>query len=748
MNIAVITPFDSANYGAYLQAYCLKKVLEKMGHTVVHIRTRDENHVRSLYYREKPVSKKDKVFPWKFHRKVEFGKRKLKLFMEDQKQFQVVDAENIKADLYLLGSDEIWNINKDVFRKGIFWGRDMSPVISYAASSAEANLERYEKYPEIVNDLRNLKTALVRDERTLSLVKKYADIPAELVCDPTILLPVSEYGKELEDSYVRENDCLLVYAYYVSPEQKKAICRCAAELKLKTVSCCFWHDWCDYQCECTPLQFSSLIQQSKAVVTTTFHGTVLSILNHANFISIPTSTKTTQILVQIGLESRAMEGQKMNAGDMTAILNGQQINYDKIEGKLQELRKTSLVSLKNAIKQATVDGQNGFSYQICPSDQCTGCFACMNKCPKAAISCVTDVYGRTVPQINPVACIRCGLCKKVCPQLHAVKKTMPILCYAAQRTKEDEKIYSSSGGVGAVLAEQFLSDGDVVYGAAVNAEGNVCHMCAESQEEGKKFRGSKYVQSYIGQSYGDAKRQLESGRSVLFTGTPCQIAGLKAYLGKEYENLYCVDIICHGVPPMKYLSEHISSVTKGKKVNRISFRGGKQDFCLKLKSDEEELYSVDKFHDIYYHTFLKSMIYRENCYQCTYAECKRVGDLTLGDFWGLDRSTLKTDQKGNISVVLVNTEKGQQLFKCVQNKLIFEERKLEESIQGNPQLRRPALPHKCRNIFLKKYENGMDFENAVKETGILKEMLIKNIKRTKGWTALRNTKKRILGRRV
>ncbi len=484
------------------------------------------------------------------------------------------------------------------------------------------------------------------------------------------------------------------------------------------------------------------------MVTTTFHGTVLSILNHADFISIPTSPKTTQILMQVGLENRVMDAKKINAGDMAAILKGQKIDYEKIEQKLEKLRKTSFDSLKNAIDWAVADKQSKFSYQICPIDQCTGCFACMNRCPKDAITCVTDVYGRTVPQIDPAVCVRCGLCKEVCPQLHLVKKEKSFMCYAAQRTEESEKMCSSSGGIGAVLTEQFLADGGVVYGAAVNDEGSVCHTSAENQEDGRKFRGSKYVQSYIGQSYREVKKQLESGRRVLFTGTPCQIAGLKSYLTKEYENLYCVDIICHGVPPMKYLSEHISFVTNGKKMDEISFRGGKQDFCLTLRSDSEEIYSVDKFHDIYYHTFLKSVTYRENCYQCLYAEDRRVGDITLGDFWGLDRSTLKTNQKGNISVVLVNTEKGQQLFNGIQNKILFEERKLEEAVQGNPQLRRPALPHKYREIFLKKYEKGMGFERAVKETGIPREMMIKNLKRTKGWLALRNIRKQISGKKV
>lgn len=748
MNIAVITPFDSANYGAYLQAYCLKAVLENMGHTVIHLRTREEAYIRNLYYKKKPVSKRDKVFPWKFRRKVAFGKRKLELFLKDQAEFQVMNPEECDPDLYILGSDEIWNINKDVFRKGIFWGRNLSPAISYAASIGDAEIEAYDKYPEIINDLRNLKAVLVRDERTKSLADRYIDAPSSLVCDPTMLLPISEYGNDLDDSYIDQNECMLIYAYYLTPGQQKEIQRCAEKLKLKTVSCCFYHDWCDYQCECTPLEFGSLIRKCKAVITTTFHGTILSILNHANFITIPTSPKTTQILAQMGLCSRAVERKQADAGRMASILSGSQVNYDVVEERLQKLRRTSLEHLKDAVEGAVCEKQGRFSYEICPADQCTGCFACMNKCPRQAIHCTVDTYGRTVPQIESAKCIKCGLCKKVCPSLHPVEKHVPLRCYAAQRREEEERRQSASGGIGAILAEQFLLDGGKVYGASVSKEGSVCHSRADQQEEGKRFRNSKYVQSDIGYSYKDVDKQLKTGKPVLFTGTPCQIAGLRSYLGRDDENLCCVDIICHGVPPMAYLAQHISSVTKGKKVNGISFRGGEEEYSLTLKKDQEVVYCADKFHDTYFHAFMKSMIFRENCYQCPYAAPARVGDLTMGDFWGLNRSRLKTEQKGKISVVLVNTKKGEKIFKSIKNSILYEAREVEEAVQGNHQLRGPAVPHKYRKKFLKAYQSGNDFERAVKEAGVHKEMLIRNFKRTRGWMFLRNTKKRLFGGRT
>ena len=727
MKIVVVTPYDSSNYGAFLQAYCLKSQLENMGHTVVHIPTRDADYVRSLYYRDKPRLKKEKLLRWKFEAKKRFGKQEYALFLEDQKAFNVADADSNDADLYILGSDEIWNINQATFRKDVFWGIGMSPVISYAASIGGASVDKFEKYPEQVNAVRKLSTALVRDVRTKQFVEKYCDTQANIVCDPTMLLPVADYGREFSDEYITKNQCLLIYAYSLKKNEVKAIREYAKANNLKVVSCCFYHDWCDYQCKCSPLEFSSLIRQCKAVITTTFHGTVFSILNHANFLSLPTSPKTTQLLSQFSLDNRYITPGDITPEGISKVLNGSAIDYDKVERKIKEIRENSIEQLELAIKNATSKSPN-FDWQICKSDDCTGCFACMNKCPKQAIDCVTDLQGRTLPQIDPSKCVKCGLCKSVCPVNTPVTLNQPLDCYAAQRPDEIARKNSSSGGIGAVLSEEFIKSNGAVYGAVVGENMQVVHACAQTLEDIEKFKGSKYVQSYIGNIYCDVLSHLTNNKKVLFTGTPCQIAGLRNFLNKDYDNLYCVDLICHGTPPMQYLNEHIKSVA-GENADFVSFRGGDRDFMIKIKSGGKEIYSKFKDEDAYYTAFFGLLTHRENCYSCRYAQTQRCGDITIGDFWGIDRQTLKTDQKGRISVVLVNTEKGKDLFDAIKDNLVFEERDLKEAADGNDQLRYPSVRHKNRTDFINKYELTGDFEKSVLSCGV--EDQIKAYKRSR-----------------
>ena len=726
MKITVITPFDSANFGAYLQAYCLKIFLEDAGHTVMHLPTRDAKYVRNLYYRDKPASKREKLFRIQFNAKKEYGKRKYKIFKQAQEFFNVINPDDDTADVHILGSDEIWNITQPAFRKTVFWGEGLSNVISYAASIGKASIEQFDQMPEHLNYLNDIKHCLVRDKRTANFVNHYTNKKAEIVCDPTMLIPVGEYGVEISDSYIKSNDCLLVYAYKLNKKQKTIIKQFASRNHLKIVSCCFYHDWCDYQCECSPLQFSSLIQQCKAVVTTTFHGSIFSMLNHAKFVSIPQSPKTTQLLKQFDMTDAIIENNSFSVASLTDKLLNSSLKYDEFEEKLAVIRKHSTSALSSAINDV-VSSADSFSYQICPADSCTGCFACMNKCPKNAIHCVTDYLGRTVPKIDQSVCVKCGMCKKVCPVVNPVVLNDPIVCYAAQRREESLWKKSASGGIGAVLAETIIQNGGVVYGAVVE-NGKVIHKKAETIEEAIAFRGSKYVQSYIGNCYQEIQQYLKKEKTVLFIGTPCQVAGLKSFLGKDWDNLFCVDLVCHGTPPMKYLSEHLKNNRCPSAFDKMTFRCGESDYRLIVQKEDKIVYNMSRASDSYYEAFYRGLISRENCYNCVYATNKRVSDVTIGDFWGLNRDSLSKAMTGNISVILINTEKGKELYSLIINEITSEERQIDEAVQGNSQLRRPSVCDQKGNSFINNYIKLQDFDKTVKAVGLNRTMVKKRIK--------------------
>ncbi len=355
--------------------------------------------------------------------------------------------------------------------------------------------------------------------------------------------------------------------------------------------------------------------------------------------------------------------------------------------------------------------------QICNENSCTGCLACMNSCPKDAIEIGFGARGQMLPQIDEKKCINCGICKAVCPENTKLPLRSATKSYAAWNISESE---SSSGGVAAVMSRWILKHGGVVYGAAV-VDRTAKHIRVSDEEMLPLLSGSKYVQSKIGMTYRQAKQDLQDkDRLVLFIGTPCQIAGLKAYLKKDYGNLFTVDLICHGTPPHQYLTEHLDKQTKGN-WDSYSFRG-KYDFSMTAYDGDDILYQRFCNQDLYFEAFLQGMTYRDSCYKCTYARPERVSDLTIGDFWGLKRATLQNQYKGRISVVLPNTEQGQSFFDKIKSDLIWEERNFEEAIneeQGN--LLHPSVPHEERDIFLKFYSKG-NFDKAILKTRFGKEL--------------------------
>ena len=364
---------------------------------------------------------------------------------------------------------------------------------------------------------------------------------------------------------------------------------------------------------------------------------------------------------------------------------------------------------------------------ICNKDQCTGCFSCMSICPNSAISVGTDTYGKTVPVIDDIKCIECGACIKSCPVNRKPELYMPLQTIAAWSKTEIDVEESSSGGAAAVFSRKVLQEKGVVYGAA-SINGTVKHIRVTDEESIQLLRGSKYVQSYTGTVFQDVKQDLKEGKFVLFTGVPCQISGLKAYLKRDYDNLITVDLICHGTPPFQYLKEHIENSVKSK-WDSVSFRG-KRDWFLSVYMKERVIYSMRRESDLYFKAFLDQLSYRDNCYVCSYANPTRCADITIGDFWGIDRSSMKNQYNGRISLVLLNTQKGNAFWKKCSDCFVWEERTLEEAMnpaQGN--LLRPSKAHAERETFLKNYQTrGFDRSVAATQLGReVKRNKVKNV---------------------
>lgn len=388
--------------------------------------------------------------------------------------------------------------------------------------------------------------------------------------------------------------------------------------------------------------------------------------------------------------------------------------------------------------------------EIKDKKMCCGCHACVTVCARHCITMQSDGEGFLYPQVDTEACTDCGLCERVCPVLNQGEPHHPLKVYAAKNRDEEVRKQSSSGGIFTLLAESVIREGGVVFGARFDADWNVVHDWTDSIDGIAAFRGSKYVQSIIGEAYREAKEFLLQGRNVLFTGTPCQIAGLKNYLCKEYDNLLTVDVICHGVPSplvwQKYLHEtmeHLRAERDGGKdtvslsmdelpvITGISFRdkansweryGFNLSYATSVAaadntvstsmSGNKRVFLQSAGDNVFMHSFLSHLNLRPSCYQCPSKSGKSGSDITIADFWGIEKYNANfTDDKGT-SAVLLNTKKGHIFFDRLD--AVAEEHPLEQLKRHAATYYRSVEEHPKREEFFKRL-NTEPLDMLVKE---------------------------------
>lgn len=356
---------------------------------------------------------------------------------------------------------------------------------------------------------------------------------------------------------------------------------------------------------------------------------------------------------------------------------------------------------------------------------CTGCGACYNKCPFDAITIKPDERGFLAPALIEDKCMDCGLCYKACPvnkPAEVSKRTEAYAVWADDETRSK----SSSGGMFSLLAAAVINDGGVVFGARYSDNFlSVFHTAVKDIEGLALLRGSKYVQSNTGSTFKEAKKYLEEGKAVLYSGTPCQIAGLYSYLGKDYDNLYTVDVVCHGAPSEAVYSRYLTERSHGAPIKEMNFRekatwGWGTAVSLYMQNGEE--YKKDFFTDPYLKAFSSGLIVRDSCSSCPYAKMERVGDITLGDFWGISEIKPEyTDGKGT-GLVFANTKKGKSLINSVKKQCkLFESVSLDSikeiSKTRNGQLLSPVRKNPLRDRFFKLFiEEELPFVTAYDKT--------------------------------
>lgn len=353
--------------------------------------------------------------------------------------------------------------------------------------------------------------------------------------------------------------------------------------------------------------------------------------------------------------------------------------------------------------------------EICQTGNCTGCMACMNSCPYDAIQEKQNERGFYIPSVDEEKCVKCGLCRQVCPANRHEEVTLAPEVFACWNTDKEVRQYSSSGGMFTLLAKAVLEQGGVVFGVVFDPDtGIVLHKMARTLQELRAMVGSKYVQSRIGNTYRKVKTELDAGRQVLFSGTPCQCAGLKSFLAGQPENLYLIDLVCHGVPSPAVFKVYLNAVAGDMTVKKINFREKQPSwelFSIKLTINHRDEYLRDMNSDPYLRLFLGNYNLNNCCYNCKYANISRCSDVTLGDFWGYlsEKRGLRDNNKG-ISLVMVNTHKGRKLFEKVKHQAVYTVKSIDEAIAGNWPLAAPSPCAEDSDVFWREFLADSDIQ--------------------------------------
>lgn len=339
---------------------------------------------------------------------------------------------------------------------------------------------------------------------------------------------------------------------------------------------------------------------------------------------------------------------------------------------------------------------------------CTACSACLNICPVSAIAFGPNAKGFLIPKVDENKCIKCRKCLTACPSLSPLPTGgyhAPTV-YAAWNRDEAVRLDSTSGGVFSALAEEVVTRGGYVVGAEYDENFDVVHTIINERKRIKRQRQSKYTQSNLGYMFSDIKKLLDTGELVLFCGTPCQSAGLQKYLRKDYNNLLCCDFICRGVISPKVYRKFLEDICSSEKsLQRVHFKNkdfGWNRFSTKVTFEDGSLYQRDRDNDYYMRGYLQHNLYlRDCCYRCDYKSLPRVSDISLGDFWGIGGYDPSLDNEQGTSIILVNSEKGEELFRWANSRLFYVERTIDEVLAGNSCLLHSAARGEYREYFFK-----------------------------------------------
>lgn len=700
MKIGIITFNSAHNYGAVLQAWALQEYLRGEGHQVeiINYRLPATDNLYRLYKPRRTFKKHAKlnkaVHLLQYLKKMKTDPKKVRKYRQFERfinhtlnttepitRYSDLNKANFNYDVMIAGSDQIWNggltkgVNPAYF---LAFGSDKIKRISYAASIGRDEIPEVEK-TLFLRYLRNFDYVSVREEKAKEVILELTDKEVSVVLDPTLLLQREKYDKLKKDPKVK-SDYIYVHNVHITKVDKRL--NAVAEEMSKRLGIPIVHNRADYDfthelekfTDGSPEEFIGYIANAKYVIANSFHATVFSIIYQRDFITIPhfqNPERMRHLLDSLGIGNHLIADPKELPEDLKEL----QIDYNEVEKLRIAQREDSVSFLEKALSgdkttnQPVTDEKKYFDTGDIYS--CYGCNACKDVCPVSAITMESDKEGFWYPVIDEEKCIHCNLCRKVCIYGKYMQEeessTFPKVYAAFHKTEETHEI-STSGGMFTPMYQNILARRGKVVGVKYAEDMKVIYDIAGNDKECEAFRGSKYVAADSNDVKVRVKELLVAGTPVLYSGNPCQIAGLKNYLRKDYDNLYTVEIICHGTPSPKvfrlYL-DYLESVYKSKVVDfefRNKIRGWSTPYvCIKFESGEVLLEQASK--NNFNRAFLSNNLQRPACYTCEFASLKRgVGDITIGDYWGIENQHPEMVDNRGVSVIKINNEKGLEFF--------------------------------------------------------------------------------------
>lgn len=351
---------------------------------------------------------------------------------------------------------------------------------------------------------------------------------------------------------------------------------------------------------------------------------------------------------------------------------------------------------------------------------CCGCSSCKQVCPKKCIKMESNNEGFLYPSVDENLCVNCTLCLKACPVYNKNKldfnETNKIISsYIGYNKASDVRLSSSSGGIFDVLAKYILEKDGVVFGAMFDSNNYLKHSYITSYNEMPKLRGSKYLQSDIDNSYVLCKEFLDNGKLVLFSGVACQISGLKKFLKNDYDNLYTVDVLCHGVPSPKVFRRYLRELNfkDGSKVEFRNKETGWKNYSLTINGDNKN-YTKSHHKDDYMKIFLGNLSLRESCFNCKFKDLNRDSDITIGDAWGIEKHSPELDDDKGASVIIIHSNRGMQLFKEIRDNLVFKSVDIDIALPKNSDSRKSVKRNKNKDKFFSEIDDGKKLSELVK----------------------------------